>query len=122
MRTKILFALSLRPGLDLVDGVLCGDRREVAQRSTDGEREMASAAPGDAHVFPENRGPGLWRHRQKVDAAAALMDDGVAMRGLDILHPVGIGTKHRNQVVFARKSGDYDWIGTRAAGCAAPHF
>ena len=53
---------------------------------------MASAASGDAHVFPEDRRPSFWRHRQKVNAAtAALADDGIAMRGLDILHPVGIG-------------------------------
>jgi hypothetical protein len=44
-------------------------------------------------------------------ATAALADDGIAMRGLDILHPVGIGTKHRDQVMFAINRGDYDWIG-----------
>jgi len=34
----------------------------------------------------------------------------------------GIGTKHRDQVMFAINRGDYDWIGASAPRCAASNF
>src|SRR5437588_5735020 len=116
-------AESLSSKIDPVHGVTPGDRLEVWQRRADGEREVLSAARRDSHVLSEDGCPLLQRHCHEVNAASASMtDNGVALRGLDILHPIRFQAEHRYEVTFALHGGDHHGVRAYAAGCATMNF
>ena len=54
--------------------------------------------------------------------SASLTDNGIAMRGFDILHPIRVRTEHRYEVTFALYGGDHHGVRASAAGCAAINF
>src|SRR4029434_5685283 len=100
-----------------------GDRIEVGQRRADGEREVLSAAQRDSHVLSEDGCPLLRRHCHEANAASAsLADHCVAMRGFDVLYPIGPRAEHRYEITFALDSGDHDGGRASAAGCATLNF
>src|SRR5215467_8033561 len=84
---------------------------------------MMSAADSDSHVFSEDRCPLLWRHCHKVNAASSsLTNKGVAIRSLDILHPIGFRTEHRYEETLAVHGGDDHGNRASAPGLAAFNF
>ena len=84
---------------------------------------MLSAARRDSHVLSEDRCPLFRRHCDEVNAASAsLTDNGVALRGLDILHPIRFRAEHRYEVTFAFHGGDHHGVRSCAAGCATMNF
>src|SRR5438552_12128549 len=110
-------------GIDPIQRITLRNRLEIGQRRADGEREVLAAAQRDAHVLAEDGCPLLRRHRHEANAAMApLADYGVAMRGLDVLHPIRPRAEHRYEVMFALHGGDHHGDRASAAGCAATDF
>lgn len=63
---------------------------------------MPSTARGNAYVLSENRWPQLGRYWYEVDpVSTSVTDHRFAVCSLDILHPIGIGTKHRYEVTLS---------------------
>jgi hypothetical protein len=50
------------------------------------------------------------------------MDNGIALRGVDILHPITFRAKHRDEVAFSPHGGDHDGGRAYAAGCATTNL
>jgi hypothetical protein len=109
--------------LDPVNRIALGNRFEIGQWRVNGQREMPPPACGDAHVFAEDGGPLPGRYLKKMNLApASLPDDGVAMGGFDVFHPVGVRSQHRDEVMFALHRCDHDGIRTHAAGYTTADF
>jgi hypothetical protein len=84
---------------------------------------VLSAARRDSHVLSEDGCPLLRRHCHEMNtASASLTDNGVALRGLDILHPIRFRAEHRDEVTFALHGGDYHGVRACAAGYATMNF
>jgi hypothetical protein len=110
-------------GIDPVHRITPGDGLDFSQRRVYGERKVPSSTVRDSHILPEDGGPPLGWHRDKVNSdSAPLTDNGVAMRGLDIPHPVGIRTEHRYEVTFTVNGGDHHRVRSLAAGLAISNF
>ena len=107
----------LHSEIDPVHRITTGDRLEVGQRRADGQREVLSAARRDAHVLSQDWCPLLRRHCHEVNGpSTSVADDGVAMRCLDVLHPIRPRAEHRYEVTFALHGGDHDGVRASAAG------
>ena len=67
--------------------------------------------------------PLLWRLQHEVHPApASLPEHGLAVRGLDVLHPIRLRTEHRDEIVLALHGGDHDSGRASAAGYATTDF
>ena len=65
----------------------------------------------------------LRRNYHEVNTAAgSLTDNGVAMRGLNILHPIRFRAEHRYEVTFALHGCDHQRVRASATGCATVDF
>src|SRR5262245_28432968 len=106
-------------GIDPVHGIAVSDRLKLRQRRIDANRKVVSAARGNTNVFPEDRCPSGRRHGDEANGpAVTLADDGVTVRGFDVLHPIRVRAKHRYQVPHAPDCCDHDGCRARMAGDA----
>ena len=89
---------SLRSGgarLNPVNGVLCGNGREIGKRRSDGHRKVSAAARGDTHILSEYRRTFLRRHEHEAHMeGAAVGNHRIAVRSLQVVNPIRNGPEH----------------------------
>jgi hypothetical protein len=109
--------------IDPVHRITLGDYLELGQRCANRHRKVLSAARCNSHVLSEDWCPLLRRHCHKVNgASASLPDNGFAVRGFDVFHPIRPRAEHRYEVTFTLHGGDHPGIRASTAGCATTDF
>ena len=109
--------------LDPEDGMALGDGREVRQRRARLQWQMVSTTARNADILAQH---GRSRGGRDLDQVHALPTS-VAQHGNpigreDVLHPLGIGPEHRDEIPLAVEGRDDDGGRTGRARHPAAHF
>jgi hypothetical protein len=100
--------------------------RRSPRNPTAARRRGAGSVVGRSTLFARILGgsaPSAPPAPQRGNAASAsLMDNGIALRGVGILHPIRFRAEHRDEVLFALHGGDHNGVRAYAPGCATSNF